>query len=581
MNNTLHDDYRRVSVTNKEYHRNRDRWEFLLHSYIGGEEYRRQGYLTRYQLESNSQYQQRLITTPLDNHVQNVVDVYTSFLFREDPDRDFEDWEDMPDVEQFLNDCDMEGRDFDAFMKEVATWSSVFGHVWIIMTKPNVQAQSLGEEQSMGVRPYVNLVTPLVVSDWTWTRRDNGSYELTYLKYIEEVVDKTTTVREWTKDVIRTWTMDDEKKTAELMMEEVNQLGMIPAVVAYNKRSVVKGIGVSDISDVADLQRLIYNYNSEIEQAHRMAGHPSLVVTPDTQYGNGAGAVIVVPENSDPGLKPYVLEFNGANIASLHDSINQLVSSIDRLSNTGGVRGRETRTLSGVAMEVEFSLLAARLSAKSDMMELAEEQLWKLFGLYQNREWSGEVEYSGNFNIRDVQREFQQLQTAKGTATNPMVLEVIDKKLLELLDEEMDDEEYAITATTATATAVAPMDVSACPIATQDVAVNLANRQNAIDTANYGPLNPSQPNRVFWARLADKWSVSEDSAKQSRCGNCAAFVQTPAILDCIDAGLAAGSRTGNEWDTIAAGDLGYCEAFDFKCAANRTCDSWITGGPVV
>jgi hypothetical protein len=26
---------------------------------------------------------------------------------------------------------------------------------------------------------------------------------------------------------------------------------------------------------------------------------------------------------------------------------------------------------------------------------------------------------------------------------------------------------------------------------------------------------------------------------------------------------------------IDAGDLGYCEIFDFKCAASRTCRAWI------
>jgi len=27
-------------------------------------------------------------------------------------------------------------------------------------------------------------------------------------------------------------------------------------------------------------------------------------------------------------------------------------------------------------------------------------------------------------------------------------------------------------------------------------------------------------------------------------------------------------------------NLGYCELFDFKCAGDRTCDAWITGGPI-
>jgi hypothetical protein len=272
--------------------------------------------------------------------------------------------------------------------------------------------------------------------DWKWTRKPTGAYELTYFKYIEEIVDKTTTIREWTPNTIRTWVMDDEKKQAQMVLEEVNGLGVIPAILAYNKRSIVKGIGVSDVADIADIQRLIYNLNSEIEQSIRLDGHPSLVVTPDTQYGSGAGAIIVVPENSDPGLKPYILEHGGANVASIHDSINQLVASIDRLSNTGGVRATETRTLSGVAMEVEFSLLNARLSEKADQMELVEENLWRLFGLYQGREWAGEIEYPGSFNVRDTQREYQQLVSAKSAATDPVVLRIIDEQLIELMGED-------------------------------------------------------------------------------------------------------------------------------------------------
>ena len=53
------------------------------------------------------------------------------------------------------------------------------------------------------------------------------------------------------------------------------------------------------------------------------------------------------------------------------------------------------------------------------------------------------------------------------------------------------------------------------------------------------------------------------------------------MLDCIEQGLAAGgSGSQDAWDVIATADLGYCEIFDFKCAATRTCDAWVTGGPI-
>ena len=120
-----------------------------------------------------------------------------------------------------------------------------------------------------------------------------------------------------------------------------------------------------------------------------------------------------------------------------------------------------------------------------------------------------------------------------------------------------------------------------CPIATQDITVNIANRQKAIDGAGYGPLNPRDPNIEFWRNKANRWDATYAEAKRSICGNCSAFIRTPSMLECISEGLSdGGSDASNGWDTIDAGELGYCEAFDFKCAAERTCDAWIVGGPV-
>ena len=104
-----------------------------------------------------------------------------------------------------------------------------------------------------------------------------------------------------------------------------------------------------------------------------------------------------------------------------------------------------------------------------------------------------------------------------------------------------------------------------CPEATQDVTLNLKNREKAITKAAYGPENPKLPNTEFWMRKAEKWDVSAKDAKMSRCGNCSAFNQDEEMLECIAEGI------GNE----DVEDLGYCEIFDFKCAASRSCDAWI------
>lgn len=146
--------------SNTEYNSYRERWEYLYMSYMGGQEYKDGALLTRYQLETAAEYQARINSTPLDNHCASVVQVYNSFLFRDEPNRELGTLEMMPQAQDFLKDADLDGRSLNAFMKDVATWASVYGHCWILMVKPNTGAVTLADEQVLGVRPYVNLMTP-------------------------------------------------------------------------------------------------------------------------------------------------------------------------------------------------------------------------------------------------------------------------------------------------------------------------------------------------------------------------------------------------------------------------------------
>jgi len=81
-NYTLTEAWSLAGAKNLQYERNYQRWNFLLESYMGGEEYRRGAHLTRYTLETEAEYQARLRSTPLDNHCRSVVSVYISFLLR-------------------------------------------------------------------------------------------------------------------------------------------------------------------------------------------------------------------------------------------------------------------------------------------------------------------------------------------------------------------------------------------------------------------------------------------------------------------------------------------------------------------
>ena len=123
-----------------------------------------------------------------------------------------------------------------------------------------------------------------------------------------------------------------------------------------------------------------------------------------------------------------------------------------------------------------------------------------------------------------------------------------------------------------------------CPDATADIQINLKNRNKAIKEYGYGPLNPESESRAFWDKKAELWETTVREAKKARRGNCAAFIQTPEMIVCIEKGIHDYKEEMDHEnyapEVVAAANLGYCELFHFKCAGDRVCDAWLVGGPI-
>ena len=120
-----------------------------------------------------------------------------------------------------------------------------------------------------------------------------------------------------------------------------------------------------------------------------------------------------------------------------------------------------------------------------------------------------------------------------------------------------------------------------CPIVCSDIQLNLKNRDWAFKNVGYGPANPEEP-EDFWQIRAKEWATNEKNAQTMKCGNCSAFIQTPEMMKCIVDGI-QGEESDNETyanEVVGSAKLGYCELFEFKCAADRTCSAWLVGGPI-
>ena len=430
-----------------DYERKMNDWNFHYRSYLGGQDYENGYFLHRYILETEEEYLKRAEFTPLDNHCRNVIQIYSSFLFRVPPTRNFGSLTGDPQLQQFLMDADFDGRQYNNVIREAQVNASIYGTCWLIVDKPNSNAKTRAEELSQDIRPYISVYTPENVTNWKYERASNGRYYLTSLTVVEDMMGKDAIVKVWTIEDITTYKVEEftigyATKKPTKIDEQENALGKIPAVVLYNQRTSKKGIGISDLSDVADLQKSIYNDYSEIEQLIRLSNHPSLVKTPNVEASAGAGSIIEMPEDLAPELKPYIIQPSSQSLESIMKTIQTKVDAINRITHMGAVRGTEKTVNSGIALQTEFQLLNARLSEKADYLQNTEEQIFDLYAKWQGTTFDGEIFYPESFDLRDFSADLQFLQQAKasGVISDTFIKEV-DKQIARAVVD--DDEKIA------------------------------------------------------------------------------------------------------------------------------------------
>ena len=438
-----------LTSTHPDYDAKISDWNFHYRSYLGGQDFSNGYFLNRYILETEEEFLKRVEYTALDNHCRNVVQIYSSFLFRVPPTRNYGSLSGDPLLEAFLEDADLDGREYNNVIRDMQINASIYGSCWAIIDKPQSNARTRAEELQQEIRPYISIYTPENVTNWEYTRAMNGKYYLTSLTVVEDVIKKDENssdaiVRVWSMEDITTYKIEDfnvgyaTKKPIKID-EQPNAIGVIPAVVLYNQKSQKKAIGISDLSDVADLQKSIYNDYSEIEQLIRLSNHPSLVKTPNVEASAGAGSVIEMPEDLDPSLKPYIIQPSSQSLDSIMRTIQMKVDAINRITHMGAVRQTESRIQSGIALQTEFQLLNARLSEKADLLENAEEQIFDLYAKWQNQKFDGEIEYPDSFNLRDYASDLQFLQTARASGVqSDTFMKEIDKQIARAVVDEDD-----------------------------------------------------------------------------------------------------------------------------------------------
>lgn len=430
-----------------------ERWNYFRASYLGGYDYRNPslGMLRKYLFEDDTpgdQYAQRLEYTALDNMTKLTVDTYRSFLWRAKPVRTFGNLAEDLAINRFMEDVDFTGKDLDDFMREANDLATVYGHVWILCTKGQQEGVITREQElAANIRPYLKLFTPENVCDWQHQTQPNGSEKLMYVKTKEWLAEDTYRYIEWTLEEIMVSTVMEDDIVSREVYE--NAIGEIPFIVHYANHSQHKGVGHSDIADVAKTQQAVMNLLSEAEQTIRISGHPTLVKTGDVSATAGAGAVLNLDNTMDPNLRPYLLEPNGSNIDGIINMITVHVESFLRTTHLGAIMAaRGLSAKSGVALATEFEMLNTRLADKAAKMEATEWNIWALWFRWSDIQPDEDfnIVYHKTFDLRDEHAELTLLERAKNLAIGSETFNrELDKQIAKIIIENGDklDDIYA------------------------------------------------------------------------------------------------------------------------------------------
>jgi len=421
-----------------------DRYELYRRSYVGGAEYASGNYLIRHSQEGKRDYARRVKEAVYTNYSAPIVDVLSAYLFREKPQRAFGAGADTNKaMEAFSDNADMRGRSLPVVMRETSKWASVFGFMGVIVDKPLApDAVNRAQELELGVRPYITQYSPQHIVNWKFETNYVGPALLSELVLREKELDESVEVfRIWRRDSWELWSVagvNGREQPPEFLEEGINPLGIIPFALIPNKDSFDEMSGISDLADIADINKHIYRLDSAALEIIERTAFPFLEVPIDAMSGRSnddviAGTGNVLERDITDGIGHRWVEPGHASLQRILDWRGQAVLDIRAVAKMGegsATQRQGSAAFSGQALEIKFQQLNAILADKATTMEHAETAIMRLALLWENLDTTQvAVRYPRKFGIRDVVADLDTAMRAKEIIISPVYDKMVQRSL--------------------------------------------------------------------------------------------------------------------------------------------------------
>ena len=385
-----------------------DDWKTSIRSYFGGRLYKEAGHLLQHPFESSVNYGRRRATSYYYNYCGPIVDIFISHLFRKEAQRDYGTLAGNPLFQSFLRDADLEGNTFKHFIREAQRFAAIYGRVSILVDRPTAQAMTMADAIERDIRPYATLITPENLLDWSFERVGGGRMVMGMAK----IREGEGACRIWRKDSWELWQTDKDNDEALLIDAGGHDLGEVPLIHLYNKRSGMRMWGISDIQDIVDINKNIYYLCSDAKEIIENTAFPMLAMP---YSRSGAQEKEVGPRNilqfdpTEPNARPYWLEAPHSSLSEIREWVRQDIGEIYRIAKLGGVKSIEepSGVRSGAAIELEYQQLYSVLSEKADNLEQAEARVCDIWARWEGGTFDGVIDYPDDFSVRDLDRELE------------------------------------------------------------------------------------------------------------------------------------------------------------------------------
>ena len=418
-------------------------------SYEGGTQFKRM-VLVKKPTESPALYQDKINNVASLPICKSMISELIDIIFDEEPKRqlaflnqvnqpiDTPAW-----FEDFLENADLQDNEFSDFIEHAATVAAVEGWAWIFADLP--------EAVNPNNRPYLTLIPAQHVIDWK-IFNENGVANLIYLKVIEYCDDTHKRVKIWergqpagidddgdpiaeTPTTATCYEIPTVGGTPNVSTVEPSEVYTFPAaypipvVQIMPVRDIQNNlIGVSDLTDISDLQREMLRLEAEAYDSIRFS-KPIVRVENGLKVPAGGGGIVHGPKDCMEVHQIPVLD-----VAQIREQQKQLITTFDGYTGRAGTRNVAEQIQSGISIVEERKTLHKKAQTRARALEKVEENILSLICYMMGIEWVGDVEYNSDYESRDTQYKLSMLQQAKVLSpTNLVIQGIIDNEVIKMI----------------------------------------------------------------------------------------------------------------------------------------------------